>query len=413
MFVASMDVSLNTLHAATFLGGSARDYSNAMAIHQNNSIFICGYTESSNFPTTSGTFDSFFNGGLYDATVSKFSADLTNLLASTFLGGNNMDFCYALVVDDSDRVYVAGHTASYNFPITPGVYDETFNGVGYEDHDDVFIARFDQNINTLQKATFLGGSGWENGSSLVLDGYGHIFVAGNTESTNFPVATGAFDTQFGGGSLYCGDVFISRIDTDLKSLSASTYLGSMNSDNLGAVVLDQNGDVIASGGTSSQDFPTTSHSYNPSYNGGFDDWGGDAFITKLNPLLTAEWPQVDLVNLRVRMKPKAITIGDEIVLVARVKNNSNVESMPAFISFYLCRKNKLKKRDQIIGQAAIGLLSPGKSRTYKIKVIFDKNLKPRTYYLISFVDKENRNHDIEKSNNTAVFKRKITVKKES
>ena len=108
---------------------------------------MAGRTYSSDFPTTSGAYDT-THSGTRDAFVSKFDANLANLLASTFLGGGGNDYAYSIAIDSSDNVYVAGRTSSPDFPTTSGVYDTTHGG-----SNDAFVFKFDANLSTGATST--------------------------------------------------------------------------------------------------------------------------------------------------------------------------------------------------------------------------------------------------------------------
>jgi hypothetical protein len=183
-------------------------------------VYVAGYTVSSDFPTTAGAFDGSFNGGVGygDAFISKLSGDLTQLLASTYLGGGDDEGANALALDSAGNVYVAGYTVSSDFPTTAGAFDESFNGAGI-DYGDAFISKLSGDLTQLLASTFLGGDRGDCANALALDNAGNVYVAGKRGSTNFPTTAGAFDENGYGGT------FISKLSGDLTQLLASTYLG--------------------------------------------------------------------------------------------------------------------------------------------------------------------------------------------
>jgi len=273
----SHDLIIDPLLASTYLGGSGEDYGYSLALDTSGNVYVTGYTWSTDFPTTSGAYDTSSDTTYTDVFVSKMDGGLTNLLASTYLGGSYWDIGYAITLDTSGNVYVTGDTQSTDFPTTSGAYDTSYNA--YNDgsgNDDVFVSKLDSGLTSLLASTYLGGSGREVGRSLTLDTSGNVYVTGNTASTDFPTTSSAYDTSFNGGC-----VFISKLNSGLTSLLASTNLGGSGSDVGMSLTLDTSGHVYVTGYTVSSDFPTTSGAYDTSFN------GGGVFISKLDGGLTS------------------------------------------------------------------------------------------------------------------------------
>ncbi len=270
-FVAKLSGELTTLTAATFLGGNGWDEAANLALDAQGNVYVVGRTESANFPTTPGAYDTTYNGGSNfgdDTFVARLSGDLTTLTAATFLGGIGWDEAATLALDNQSNVYVAGWSRSADFPTTPGAFDPTFSG-SY----DAFIAKLSGDLTTLTAATFLGGSyGTDEATSLAIGDQGDVYVAGKTDAANFPTTTGALDPTYNGKD----DVFVAMLSGDLTALIAATFLGGNDSDKAAAVALDNQGNVYVAGQTKSADFPTMPVAFDRTYNG-----GGDTFIAKL------------------------------------------------------------------------------------------------------------------------------------
>ncbi len=274
-FVSVLSPDLSSLLSSTFLGGSMDDYITTVAIDGSGNVYVAGGTSSSDFPTTPGAYDGTLNG-TGDAFISKLDGSLSTLIASTYIGGSDEDEIYALTLDNSGNVYVAGLTWSSDFPTTPGAYDDTHNG-GY----DAFVSKLSNDLTTLIASTYIGGSGVsEEIYALALDNSGNVYVAGHTNSPDFPTTPGAYDGSYNGGSAYGEDGFVSKLDGSLSTLIASTYIGGSDEDEIYALTLDNSGNVYVAGGTMSSDFPTTPGAYDGTPN------GTDAFISKLDGSLS-------------------------------------------------------------------------------------------------------------------------------
>ncbi len=277
VFISKLDSDLTSLLASTVIKGRYADRAYALAIDSSGNVYIAGYTKSADYPVTEGAYDTTFNG-YYDVFISKLDNDLTSLLSSTFIGESSYEEAYAIAIDLSGNVIIAGATNSTDYPTTEGAYDTTLDGY------DVIISKLDSNLSTLLSSTFVGGSGGDYGEearALAIDSSGNVIITGKTSSPDYPITEGAYDTTFGDSSfIYAvSDAFISKLDSDLSSLLASTFIGGSSSDYAEALAIDSSGNVLVAGSTRSPDYPVTE--------GAYDTTPNDAFISKLDSDLSS------------------------------------------------------------------------------------------------------------------------------
>ena len=212
--VAHYDGDLTTQYAATpkFLGASG------IALGDGFLVGV-GTTRTGNLIATSGAYDtscgtdgncdktssqSTMYGG--DAFVVKYSLDLQDTIALTYIGGSLSDELNYVTVDAAGDIIVAGNTYSNDFPTTSNAFDQTYNGVR-----DVVIARFSSDLSRLSYSSYLGGAREDVAGGLAQDSSGYVFIGGKTaQSSDFPATNGAFSTTFNGGA---SDAFISKFDT--------------------------------------------------------------------------------------------------------------------------------------------------------------------------------------------------------
>lgn len=278
------ELIIDPLLASTFLGGSGRDSpEGSLVIDSNGNVYVAGTTSSLDFPTTTGVYDTFYNGGDYDVFVSKLNGDLTSLLASTYFGGSDFDEGDNIALDSDGNVYITGRTVSLNFPTTTGAFDTSHNGSSTDDTD-AFVLKLNPNLTSLLASTYLGGLDFDGGSFLAIDSGGYVYVTGSTESSDFPSTNGSYDKSYNG----VRDGFISRLNGNLTSLFASTFLGGSIDDYITSITIDSTGNVYVSGTTESSNFPTTYNAYDTSFNSDYSSNSiGDAFVSKLNSGLTS------------------------------------------------------------------------------------------------------------------------------
>lgn len=264
VFVTKFNSTGASLSYSTYLGGTSTDYGYAIEVDNSGYAYVTGYTSSSNFPTTSGCWDATYNST--DIFVTKMNQNGTGLVYSTYLGGTSSDYGYGIAVDGSGNAYVTGYTSSSNFPTTSGCWDATYNST------EIFVTKMNQNGTGLVYSTYLGGTSSEYGYAIAVDGSGSAYVTGYTSSSNFPTTAGAWDNYYNST-----DAFVTKFNSTGTGLVYSTYLGGTSSDYGQGIALDDIGNAIVGGYTSSTNFPTTFDAFDNTANG-----SSDVFFTIIN-----------------------------------------------------------------------------------------------------------------------------------
>ncbi len=264
VFVSKLDPTGSTLIYSTFLGGSDTDAVSAIAVGSEGGVVVAGYTYAQDFPTTARAFEPAFGGGCCDGFVTKLNASGRKLVYSTFLGGDSFDQVTGMALGADRSVYVTGETLSADFPTAPSAFDGTINEDGDELYADAFVARLDTKARALLAGSFLGGKYNDAAEAIAVNASGSAYVAGVTQSPNFPTTRKAFDRSFNGGG--SGDAFVTRIGAGAFGLRFSTFLGGGDDDEARAIAVGANGSVYAVGITSSPDFPVSTGAFDTSLN---------------------------------------------------------------------------------------------------------------------------------------------------
>ncbi|HET9530681.1 MAG TPA: SBBP repeat-containing protein, partial [Blastocatellia bacterium] len=269
---------------STFLGGTSFEEGKGIIIDSQGNAYVTGRTTSFNFPIDIDSYDTTLNGFL-DVFVTKLDATGADLIYSTYIGGDGEDLGQAISLDPSGNVYVTGATNSVNYPTTPGAFRTTFGGSCCP--GDAFVTKLNATGTDLVYSTYLGGFSSDQGNAIALDSFNNAYVTGFTNSPNFPITPGAFQTTILGGGQ--SDAFISKLNATGTALVYSTFLGGTNSEQGNAIKVDASGNAYVAGATSSSDFDVTPGAFQTIFGGGGDSFSdiGDAFVTKLNATGTA------------------------------------------------------------------------------------------------------------------------------
>ncbi|MHA1125858.1 MAG: SBBP repeat-containing protein [Candidatus Heimdallarchaeota archaeon] len=242
---------------STYLGGSDNDYGFDIAVARDGSCYVTGETQSNDFPIKNA-YSNTFNGGNFDAFVTKFSS-YGNLLWSSYLGGDWNDAGKAVAVSRDGSCFVTGRTWSSDFP-TLNSYDSTLNG-----YWDVFVTQFSSK-GILLWSTYLGGDDWDEGLGIDIARDGSCYITGFARSIGFPTLN-AFDDSLDFG----GDAFVSKFASN-GSLLWSTYLGGNGIERSYGIAVVSDGRCYVTGETFSTNFPIKF--FNSTLSGQYD-----AFVT--------------------------------------------------------------------------------------------------------------------------------------
>ena len=213
IFIAHLSADLSMQLESTFLGGSDSDYNPSLALAADGSVYVVGETRSTDFPTTSGVYDSSHDGYTIDILIALLSADLSTLSESTFLGGRSYENVPILALAVDGSVYVAGATSSPDFPTTSGAYDPSYNG-----NSDIFISHIDKTLSecpTWYLDNDIDGYGDSNSSTVsCTQPVGYVADDNDCDDSNLDIYPGAAEICDGQDNDCDGTVPVNEVDSD-------------------------------------------------------------------------------------------------------------------------------------------------------------------------------------------------------
>ncbi len=296
-----------TLIFSTYSGSFSNNFGYSATFDSKGFLYSGSSVFGNQYPTTLGAYNTSWSGGIVDIGISKFDTTGTFLIYSTYIGGSSDELPHSLIVNSFDELFILGTTSSADFSTTSSAYDTSYNGgipnnlsnglgVNYSNGSDIFVSHLSTNGANLLGSTFIGGSGNDGLNStsdiatnntlrynyadeirgeIEIDDNNNIYIASCTQSTDFPVTSNAFQSNYGGGDI---DGCIIKLDNNLENIIWSSYLGGDLHDAIYSLALDKNQDIYVAGGTSSLTFPTSSNTYQVSNQGG----RSDGFVTHLS-----------------------------------------------------------------------------------------------------------------------------------
>ena len=229
IFISKLNSTGSSLLASTFIGGSSNDgiiYKNGsltknygdqfrgeIVTDKNNNVYIASSTQSGDFPIINGFQPTHGNSGGHDAVVVKLNPDLSSIIWSTFLGGNDHDAAFGIALDSLNNVFVAGGTQSFNFPTTAGSLKPSSIGSG-----DGFVAAIDNNGTSLMSSSYLGTASYDQAYFVQLDAHENVYLFGQTAGA-YPVSPGIYSNPNSGQ-------FIHKLTKSMDSTFFSTVVGN-------------------------------------------------------------------------------------------------------------------------------------------------------------------------------------------
>ncbi|MGQ0793093.1 MAG: DUF7948 domain-containing protein [Deltaproteobacteria bacterium] len=321
-FLVKLDSKLTKILASTYIGGSGADGVVDIALDKPGNVYAVGSTTSTDFPGISRSSPDRFPLKT-EGFVIKLSPSLSKIVAATYLGGSAEDGATAIAFDRNGNVYVAGSTSSSDFPeVNSKSLDQTLA------ISEAFVAKLTPNLSKLVAATYLGGVGRGAASAIAVDGNGRVYVAGVTNSSDFPgVGATSADSVLGGNQ----EGFIAAMNSNLTyPILASTFLGGEKDDLVYEIILDGKGGIYAAGRTGSAQFPAS-----PKDEPRPQVFFADAFISKLNSDLSSVLsstfiPAGGLVNLQSGISAAISGRGD--IYIAGVTGVSEFKTQDSFFA---------------------------------------------------------------------------------
>ncbi|WP_027420241.1 T9SS C-terminal target domain-containing protein [Crocinitomix catalasitica] len=268
------------LVGATLSGSTGTNYGHCATFDKNEDMYTGAINFGSGYPATVGAFQTSNGGGSTDIAISKISGDGTTLIYATHLGGAGSEYPHSMVVNDNNELYVFGSSNSIDFPVS----DDAYGSDGPTGADvDIIVTHLNNDGSDIIGSTYIGGAnidgrnpltghyGDDYRGEIIIDDLGNCYVTSCSNSADFPVTGGAYQSTFGGSV----DAVVFSLNPDLSNLLWSTYLGGTMQDVGLGLRLDNDGDVYVSGGTQNEFIAATG--YQSTYQGG----GSDAFVLKL------------------------------------------------------------------------------------------------------------------------------------
>lgn len=289
---------------STYSGSTADNWGFTSTFDSYGNLYSGSIVDNIGYPTTLGAFVDTYAAG-WDCAISKFSQDGSQLLFSTYYGGDQSEMPHSMIVNQYDELVVMGTTGSYNFPTTPYAFSESFSTGSTITYDgtvsfpfgvDIYVSRFSDDGTALLASTYVGGTNndglnyreiynanqyiayfgndslyanYGDGArgELITDDQNNIYVGTTTFSSDFPVTQNAFQTNFGGNQ----EGVIFKLDYALRTMIFSSFIGGSGDDAVFSIDVDTSYNLYVTGGTISENFPITNNAFDTVFETGAPD----------------------------------------------------------------------------------------------------------------------------------------------
>lgn len=302
---------------STYYGGTEHDVGQGVTVDSNGDVMMCGHTQSlDNIGTTGALNENFL--GIVDAYVVKFDSS-GNRLWGTYFGDNDDEEAFDISTDPLDNIIITGYTSSTNGISTIGSH-QPLNG-GFQD---AFLAKLSSGGDNLIWSTFYGGLSNDQGTSVISDTSGTIFITGNTTSNNNISTLNAFQQLPGSAD----DAFLVRFDEN-GNRQWGTYFGGNDVDYINEIVFDTKYNLLFCGSTLSTDSISTSDAWQTGI-GSINFY--DAFFAKFNrsgfPFLATYYGGSDNDN----GKSIAMDNGGHVYIAGETRSTDSIASAGSFMT---------------------------------------------------------------------------------
>jgi len=310
---------------STYVGSTSDNWGFTATYDDDGNLYGAGVVFKIGYPITSNNIQATFNklppitlDQTTDIGLTKFNANGTALLYSTYIGGKGVEQPHSMIVNSNNELIIFGTTGSKNFPVKSNGYQSVHAGgtgtniTGFYAYkrSDMYLIKINTNGTAITGGTFLGGSkndginsamsknyGDKSRGEVVLDDQDNIYVASSTTSTNFPFTSGASQKSKSIGQ----DGVVAKFNPSLTTLLWSTYYGGNGNDVAYSLTVNSNGDVYACGGTLSNNLGKTTGAYKSSSLGSYDGWiarfdGGNGALIRTTYLGTTGYDQAFIID---------------------------------------------------------------------------------------------------------------------